>query len=340
VFKEVQDEEVGFPVNISRQHEQYFKQCLKWQYYNPIIRRHFFTIVYSKGYCTNILLQPIEHIAPWPGFYTNFNKSFFLGRILEAFKRKRLKFVFAPVYYYCVNEFSNNFFHWFAEVLPKMIYVKNHLNRAVQFYFPFALADYQISSLGLCGISYQENKCEVAFFSSLKLVENFAGSTGYYHTRLINETSQLIINKLQLTKNRRRKIYITRKNAARRRILNEELVIVELLKYGFEIFDFDEVSFQQQVEILVNTSILVSLHGAALTNMIFMQPGSVVFELLPTEVFSDKCYFILAGTMKHAYYYLFCEINGPNHITADYLVNVDSFESTLSKIMQTQKILN
>ena len=338
VFKELHTVQIGFPLNINKDHQQYFELYLNWHYQNPGIKGHFFTIVYGKGYSTNILFEPIKSIAPWPDIYKKFNKSFFLGRILDAFKRNEIKFVIAPVYYYCTNEFSNNFFHWFAEVLPKMIYVKNHLNKNVQFYIPFALSAYQLTSLKLCNISFYENKKEVSFFCRLKLVENFV-FTGTYHPGLLNELKQIIINKLQLTKSKVRKIYVTRKNAARRRILNEKVVIEKLLRLGFEIFDFDEISFEQQVEILVNSSIIVSLHGAALTNMIFMKPGSVVFELLPNEVLGDKCYFVLAGTMKHAYYYLFCETNGPNHITADYFVNINLFESTLSTIISGHPIL-
>lgn len=337
-FKESHDVQIGFPLNIRKDHQQYFERCLNWQYYNPNIKVHFFTIVYGKGYSTNIFLQPIKNIAPWPDIYKKFHKSFFLGRIRDAFKRQEIKFVITPLYYYCINEFSNNFFHWFAEVLPKMIYVKNHLNKNVQFYIPFALSAYQLTSLKLCNISFYKNKNEVSFLCRVKLVENFV-YTGAYHPGLLNELKQIIINKLQLTKNKERKIYVTRKNAARRRIVNEADVIKKLLQSGFEIFDFDEISFEQQVEILVNSSIIVSLHGAALTNMIFMKPGSVVFELLPNEVLGDKCYFVLAGTMKHAYYYLFCETNGPNHITADYFVNINLFESTLSTIISGHPIL-
>ena len=42
LFKELQDEEIVLPVNICSQHEQYFEQCLKWQYYNPEVKGHYF----------------------------------------------------------------------------------------------------------------------------------------------------------------------------------------------------------------------------------------------------------------------------------------------------------
>ena len=338
MFKELHNEVIGFPVNIKQEHKQYFEQCLQWQYYIPIVKDHFFSFLYLKGYGTSFLLQPIKNTEPWADFYQYFNKSFFLGRIVAAVKKRKMKAVFTREYYYCTNEFSNNFFHWFAEVLPKMVYVKNHLKDDARFFIPFPLSDYQLASLNLCNINFYETKSEATFFYHLKVVENFAGSTGYYHRELLNETAQIIKNTFRYDEKKKRKIYVTRKNAVRRRILNEDELTRVLLQWGFEIFDFDEISYQQQVEILVSTSVFVSQHGAALTNMIYMQPESTIFELLPKEVMSDKCFFILAGILRHRYYYLFCETDGPSHITADFLVNIDSFETILLKAISGHEI--
>lgn len=323
--------EINLPENITREHEQYFEQCVQWEYNNPSIKTYFFIFVYSKGYSTSFFLQPLKHMSPWPTFYDKFNKFFFMGRVLHALKKLQLKSVIKREYYYCINEFSNNFYHWFTEVLPKMIYVKNYLQKDCKFFIPFALTDYQLTSLKICGINFYCAKNEVTLFPRLNVVENFTGSTGYYHPDLLNDISELIKNSFSGNKNIKRRIYVTRKNAARRKILNEEELYTVLERYGFEIFDFDEIKFEQQFEILMNTSILVSQHGAALTNMIFMQPQSTIVELLPKEVFTDKCYFILAGTLKHSYYYLFCDTDGPGHITSNFSVNVKDFEDVLAK---------
>ena len=67
--------------------------------------------------------------------------------------------------------------------------------------------------------------------------------------------------------------------------------------------------------------------------MIFMQPGIPIIEFLPKQTMNDKCYFALAGVMKHSYHYLFCEINGPSHITADYRVNVTALKQLLAGVI-------
>src|SRR5690242_1529701 len=125
--------QINFPENIIREHEQYFEQCLQWDYQNPVIKTYSFVFVYRKGYSTNLWMHPIQNMAPWPTFYEKFKRSFFLGKVIDALKRNSLKFLGRGAYYYCINEFSNNFYHWFVEVLPKMIYVKRYVQEDCTF---------------------------------------------------------------------------------------------------------------------------------------------------------------------------------------------------------------
>lgn len=322
-------ENINLPVNICDRDKKFFK-CLEWDYADPEIKVHFFTLVFLKGYSTNILLRPLKKIEPWAGFYKNFKTNFFLGRILDAIKKRSVSISLKPVYYCCINEFSDNFFHWFTEVLPKMIYVKNKFKPDVIFHIPFPLKDYQSVSLKYCSLNFFVTKGDFTFFYKLRVVENLYKYPGYYHPELMIETSRLIKNSFANRKLKNRKIYITRKNASRRRILNESETLEVVIRHGFEIFDFDLINFQQQVEIILDTSILVSLHGAALTNMMFMEPGSTIVEFLPKEIINDKCYFILAGTMKHNYYYLSCDMDGLSHITSNFQVDATALEKVLS----------
>ena len=44
---------------------------------------------------------------------------------------------------------------------------------------------------------------------------------------------------------------------------------------------FDSMSFKEQAEAMFSTDLLISVHGAGLTNIVFMKPCSVVIEILP-----------------------------------------------------------
>lgn len=51
--------------------------------------------------------------------------------------------------------------------------------------------------------------------------------------------------------------------------------------YDLQIHSFKKLSFSNQLDILSDASVFMSLHGAGLTNSIFMPPFSVLFEIFP-----------------------------------------------------------
>lgn len=325
---------IELPENITPADNQSFQHCLNWQYRFPSIRLHYFTIVYPAGYCTDLFLNPIENIAPWKDFYKKFKRTFFLGQLQKFLKRGRLKYVHSGSYYYCLNEYSDNYFHWFTEVLPKMLYVKKNNGPDTTFYIPFQLKDYQLASIELCEIKTYKAQESVLLFRKLQIVENFTIYPGIYNPGLLSETVFLLKRSIiQRIKNENRKIYVTRKSANRRKVLNEDKVMELVLKYGFEVYDFDKITFIKQMELMTNTRVLASIHGAGLTNMMFMPKQSLVIEFLPIELTNAKCYFILSGALGHRYHYVNCKVDGTSHITGDYLIDLPAFEKVLAEVL-------
>ena len=330
-------EKLKLPENIRQDDRRFFEPYVTWHFSDPAIRKHFFSFVFLKGGITSFWMQPVRNMPPWPDFYKNHRRTFFLGKMLHAIKKRKMGWVATRKYHYCLNEFSDNYFHWFTEVLPKMIYARSKTNEDTRFFIPFALSRYQLDSLDICGIKFFQGQNEITLFVQLDVVENFT-ATGCYHPELLYATRNLLLREFRENKPDGKKVYVTRKHALRRHLLNEEEVRGIVLKHGFEIYDFDHLDFREQVSVARSASVLVSLHGAALTNMIFMEEGSVIIEFLPKETFNDKCYFTLAEIMKHTYYYLFCETDGESHITADYTVNVIEFEKILASVMQKESL--
>ncbi|GLJ18076.1 hypothetical protein SUGI_0319080 [Cryptomeria japonica] len=66
----------------------------------------------------------------------------------------------------------------------------------------------------------------------------------------------------------------------------------------FRLLHIDNLSFCQQVEVLSMTDILVTVHGAQLTNMMFMSNGSSVMEMFP------KGWLERAGVGQYIYHWL------------------------------------
>lgn len=75
------------------------------------------------------------------------------------------------------------------------------------------------------------------------------------------------------------------KRKAVRRVINLNEVVDALQKNFIElnitIYDFDDLSLPDQVAIMDNTDLFISMHGAAMAQLVFMRPGTFVIELFP-----------------------------------------------------------
>lgn len=75
------------------------------------------------------------------------------------------------------------------------------------------------------------------------------------------------------------RLYVSRARAQRRRILNEDEITSWLVQQGFMVIHPEDLSVAQQIELFSRATHVVAPGGAALTNMLFMRPGSWVMML-------------------------------------------------------------
>lgn len=79
-----------------------------------------------------------------------------------------------------------------------------------------------------------------------------------------------------------RKIFISRKNTKAVRLKNEEAVREIFKENGFEIIYTEEMTFEEQIECFGQAKCVVATSGAALTNTIFCQRGTVIGCIIPS----------------------------------------------------------
>jgi capsular polysaccharide biosynthesis protein len=80
-----------------------------------------------------------------------------------------------------------------------------------------------------------------------------------------------------------RKLFISREDAKIRRLLVEADVVELLSRYGFEVVTLTGMSFVDQMQLFASASVVVSMHGAGLSNIAFMPPSGLVVELLAPD---------------------------------------------------------
>ena len=103
------------------------------------------------------------------------------------------------------------------------------------------------------------------------------------------------------TANSGRRIYISRSQAARRRLANEEQIWPLLADAGFERVHAEELTFDEQVRLMQEAAVLCGPHGAGLTNMVFCPPGTDVVEIADLS-FPNPNFYALATAVGHRYW--------------------------------------
>jgi capsular polysaccharide biosynthesis protein len=81
-----------------------------------------------------------------------------------------------------------------------------------------------------------------------------------------------------------RRLYVSRADAPRRRLLNEDKVLEVLAPSGFECVVPGQMPFEEQVRTFAEADVVVGICGAGLANMVFMPPGGTVVMLSPSSV--------------------------------------------------------
>lgn len=104
----------------------------------------------------------------------------------------------------------------------------------------------------------------------------------------------------------RRWLYLSRADAKIRHILNEAEIIQHLKPFGFEVICPGKMSHQDQIKVFAEAQMIVGSHGAALSNLVFTQPGQAhVVELFASD-YVQSAYMWLATLKGQRYTPILC----------------------------------
>lgn len=238
--------------------------------------------------------------------------------------------------YWITDNWSNSYFHWMTDVLPKLELLKDKITEQdILFPISYQGIEYVRSSLLPFSIKNIKYIDRVYLCDNLLVLTNTA-PTGNYNESIIRNLRNLYTNfYINSGNDMGDKIYISRKKARRRRILNEDKVIEVLKNYGFKVVLFEDCSFEQQVKISLNANYIISNHGAGLTNIMFMKSGGCVFEIRKEGDTLNNCYFALASALNLRYFYQTCSSEVPNEDahTADLIVDCDILKKNIEKML-------
>jgi len=233
---------------------------------------------------------------------------------------------------------AGNYYHWLVDTLPRLLLVERaypqHLLLLPAPLPPRHTPDYVTGSAKALGFShfFSLNTRQILHARQV-IVPELTAESLYQDPALIRRVREILLAKLSLVRSgRQRRIYASRSTQSVRRVANEDELLPLLLAQGFEIIHFEKLSFLEQVSLLNETSIFAGVHGANMTNLLFLPPGAAVVELL-SAAHGDLCYFRLASCAGQPYYCVPCAPTHPElHNQSDLTVEVDFVARTLASL--------
>ena len=216
------------------------------------------------------------------------------------------------------TEGANTYYHWLFDILPRIFLLEKSglMNEIESFVFPELMYDFQRESLLKIGFPL-EKILEIKPNEYIEAKEMILPSLPSKLGTVNKWALDLLRSRLgeHSSKNDGNKIYISRKNANQRRLLNEDEIINFLRVEGYLIVFAEDLSFEQQITIFANADVIISPHGSGLSNIIFCSPGTKVIELFYGD-FIVPCFWLMAQQLKLKYFSGFSRV--PDNNTTPY----------------------
>jgi capsular polysaccharide biosynthesis protein len=130
-----------------------------------------------------------------------------------------------------------------------------------------------------------------------------------------------------------RLIYISRKDALYRKIVNEQEVEEYLKGIGFDILQMSDFSVLEQAQICAEAKVIIGPHGAGFTNIVFCRNAKIL------ELFSPSYlggFSILANHGNNEYWYLLGEDEEENSPPAwrNFSIDINDLKINIEELLK------
>ncbi|HEX8429576.1 glycosyltransferase family 61 protein [Hymenobacter sp.] len=212
----------------------------------------------------------------------------------------------------CHNQWSTeNYYHWLIDSLPRLLALRSAYP-GIKLLLPqvsdiHPVPEFITTSARLLGFPNQLPLNSQQILNAHSVVMPTLTATSLtQRPELVRQVQQELLAALGMEPTQPfRRIYAARAAGFLRNLRNEPEVEEWLRQEGFEKVYFEELSLLEQVRLMRETEVLLAVHGANMTNMLFLPSTSKVIEIHNKE-YGDPCYLRLASCLELEFYICPC----------------------------------
>lgn len=234
--------------------------------------------------------------------------------------------------------YSNNFYHWNIDCLPRLFNIKRIPgNEDINFIIREDMPQYQREVLSF--FMEKDPRLKPVYISESEKwnIEKFwlpsfltSSQSGFMPKANIEYVRDTVLEGYDIGEGEGKKpIYISRKSAKKRKLLNEDKIEELLEKLGVKIIQMENLSFKQQLHEVNQADVVISPHGAGLSNILYTKNIKVV-EIHPSN-YVQTHYCMLSNACDHDY---FCYIGEEMDSDKNYQINIEKFKKFITGVIQ------
>lgn len=201
---------------------------------------------------------------------------------------------------------ENNYAHWLLDTIPRIKgyeLLNTHIDETSFLINPIK-SKWQKDMLTAYNIKNHTSltKNVLTKFSNIVLPQDFGSIVPHPALKANPETLKRLctINYNKIEK--KSDILIIRRKGSRE-LTNLDELITSLEKFGYSIETIDpsNITFNSQASYFKDYKFIISVHGAALANTVFMNKGAYLFEIMPQN-YGNPAFWLLSSTKEVNYY--------------------------------------
>jgi capsular polysaccharide biosynthesis protein len=221
-----------------------------------------------------------------------------------------------------IGPWAGNWYHWLLDVLPRAALLPLEEEPETEVLVPAPLSRAQDASLALVGVPPERRRPYYGghIAADELIFPSFVAPTGNPPRWGLGWLRERLAPAPQ---RHDRRLYVSRADAAHRRVSNEDELTSVLHERGFETLLASELDLEGQMRAFAEAETILGPHGAGLANMCASTDATVI-ELHRSDSV-NRCFYAQANAEGLEYWYLLCEPAG----RADLRVDVGELERTL-----------